>query len=52
MLHSLDYLIYVKRSLNSNQQAGLFGITNKNMRGIKWEDSSEYLAEKAGKKFQ
>lgn len=52
MLHSLDYLIGVKKSLNSNEKAGIFGLTNNDMRGIKWPDSSEFLAEKAGRKFE
>jgi membrane protease subunit (stomatin/prohibitin family) len=36
MLHSLDYLIKVKKSINSNEKANIFGLTNKEMKGIKW----------------
>jgi hypothetical protein len=52
LMHSLGYLIDVKKAINYNRENDISVISDSQIKGIKFEDSSEFLAQAMAEQFE
>jgi hypothetical protein len=51
ILHSLGYLIHVRANIDKKKEGENQNLTNDDVKGIRFDQSAEFLAEEAAKHF-